>query len=88
MDEKIQPNKSRPGPQPGPCPECGGPRTVVVLKTAYEGTMVELMQTLRSTALFSGKSNTSQMNAATCTRCGHTTLYAIQPANLIPDREY
>ena len=88
MDEKIQLNKQQPRPQPGPCPECGGPRAVVVLKTAYEGAMVELMQPLRYTALFSGKSNTSQMNATTCTHCGYTTLYAIQPANLIPDIEY
>lgn len=81
MKPFIFPSTSR------PCSECGGQRVVTRLTIEGEGTLVELYQPMRSTGLFSGKSNTSQLHTLTCTNCGFTTLFAAFPTNLIPDQE-
>jgi len=67
-------------PTKKPCHECGGERVPVELST-----VLQARQCASSATLLSSKSNTSYMNAFTCTACGCTTLYASEPRNLISD---
>jgi len=73
-------------PTDKPCPNCGGKRTIVRVQT-IQGYLLRLVQTKRTAGLFSGRSNKSYLGAFACTRCGYTTLFALQPSDLIPDQE-
>ena len=77
-----------------PCPECGGQRARTTLDIRpFEGmeeSELQLRQPKRVIGLgglFSGQSNKSEVATVSCTNCGYTTLFAVHPSNLIPDKE-
>ena len=78
MSEPIQP------PIQKPCPECGGKRVKVVLKT-IQGDVLQVGQPARKVKFFSDLSNTTTLYGLSCTACGYTAHFANEPRNLVPD---
>lgn len=77
-------------PETKPCLECGGDR--VFVSTVVRGTSglpgnIIFQQPRRSVSFFgkNKRSNNSSSQALVCLQCGHTTFFATQTENLIPD---
>jgi len=80
-EEQTQPIISK------PCPECGGQRVQVSLSTISPAVLLQVTQQKRKTSLSDRHANQSYLAALTCTTCGYTILYAVQPSNLLPDEQ-